>query len=540
MGWTYPVFGEGEQGSDFNDLAAVRGKEEAMRQLSAIQGPPAQQRAQSTKDKGVPENTEEDATEVEITRLAGLSAIEYERQREAAAEALGIKRVSVLDKLVKVRRQELEARASGDELIDGIEPWPEVVRGLELADTILATFKRYTILPDGGGVALTLWALGTYCNDAFRIFPKLCISSPEKRCGKTTTMETLGSMTHRALVASNVSPSVIFRSIDLWHPSLLIDEGDTFVSDNEELRGIINSGHTRSTAFVLRTEGEGANRQPRKFSTWGPMAIAMIKTPPDTIRDRSVMVTLRRKLPGESVQRLPLALNEIHKELRQKCKRWGLDSMEVLSQAEPKVPSVGNDRAEDNWWALLAIADLLGGEWPTRARSAMLTIEGGKESDDEGIGPMILADIREVFQSANLLKLHSQELVDYLVELDDRPWAEWKGGKPMSKASLAKMLKPFSIKSRQMKIGSVNKNGYEVAMFEDAFARYLPSTPIQNSTTLPASNGAASSHFQNSTQGGAVEFPNSLQPSNHAGGREVEFQTGGIGECGEAMEEFAL
>ena len=167
-----------------------------------------------------------------IIDLSNLSLIDYERQREEAAKKLGIKRVSMLDKLVKQCRVEQDTKPESNELKNGIEHWEKAVNGAELAKTILNTFHKYTILPNGGDVALVLWTVGTYCFNAFRIFPKLCLSSPEKRCGKTTTMETLGAMTHRTLMASNVSSSTLFRSIECWQPSILIDEGDTFIDGN--------------------------------------------------------------------------------------------------------------------------------------------------------------------------------------------------------------------------------------------------------------------------------------------------------------------
>jgi len=478
---------------------------------------------------GEPQETLEKDEDAEIARLAQLSILDYERERQPAAKTLGINRVSMLDKIVKQKQLELKAKSSGDELTDGIEPWEHPVDGGEIIDTIRAAFQRYTILPTGGDVALSLWAMGTYCFDAFRIFPKLCVSSPEKRCGKTITMEVLGSVVHVGLGASNVSPSVIFRAIDLWKPSLLIDEGDTFLNDNEELRGIINSGHTRSGAFVLRTEGEGANRQPRKFSTWAPMAIAMIKTPPDTIKDRSVMITLRRKLPGESVDRLPIELAEQHRDLRQKCQRWAIDSMDVLKSVDPNVPPVGNDRAEDNWRSLLAIADHIGGEWPNLARSAMLTIEGDKRGEDDGAGSMILSDIRQVFDRKYINKIKSSELIKDLIDMEDRPWCEWKRGKPITAPTLARMLKHFAIKPKTIRFEFDVKKGYELTQFEDAFKRYLPAPPISSVTPLqPNDHGASSvtgSDSCNVTENQSV----TLRPNNHAGCNGVTVQKGGYG-----------
>jgi hypothetical protein len=94
-------------------------------------------------------------------------------------------------------------------------------------------------------------------------------------------------------------PAAIFRVVEAWTPALSIDEADTFLSGNDELRDIINSGHTKSGAFVVRTVGD--DHEPKKFSTRAPMAIAMIKAPPGTILDRSIVVRLRRRLPGEWV-----------------------------------------------------------------------------------------------------------------------------------------------------------------------------------------------------------------------------------------------
>ncbi|WP_432474143.1 DUF3631 domain-containing protein [Amphritea sp. HPY] len=391
------------------------------------------------------------------------------------------------------------AKEDSAEFSDGIEPWHDSVDGQIIAESILNNFKSYTLLPPGAAEALTIWTLGTYCLNAFRIFPKVCLSSPEKRCGKTTTLEVLGALVNKSLIASNITPSAIFRAIDQWHSTLLIDEGDTFMKGNEELRGIINSGHTRSTAFVVRTVGDGKHLMPKRFSTWSAMAIAMIKSPPDTIRDRSIMILLRRKLQSESVDRLPLDLFEQNKNLRRQCLRWAQDHFENLKTAEPQIPEVNSDRAKDNWLPILAIADCLGGEWPIRAREAMMALERVKD-DEDSIGPQLLQDIQKIFAGQQSSRIHSMDLVRELVCLEDRPWAEWNHGKQLTTNSLARLLKHYGIKPRQIKIDTVNKNGYELAMFEDAFARYLPNPSDQSSTSLHASNHALSSDIENSTK----------------------------------------
>jgi len=187
--------------------------------------------------------------EDKIRELGELPPIEYDRKRKEAAADFGC-RPATLDKLVAEARSKQSADQSASELVSEDEPWSEPVDGTELLRAIVGILRNHAILPKGAETAISLWIVGSYGYDSFRIFPKLLLSSPEKRCGKSTLLEIVRSLSHRALMASNITPSAIFRCIDAWKPTLLIDEADTFVHGNEELRGIINSGHTRSTAYV--------------------------------------------------------------------------------------------------------------------------------------------------------------------------------------------------------------------------------------------------------------------------------------------------
>lgn len=196
---------------------------------------------------------------------------------------------------------------------------------------------------------------------------------------KTTVLSLLRGVVNKALVASNVTLSAMFRSIELWRPSLLIDEGDTFINnDNEDLRGIINSGHTRDTTYVLRTEGDSSNRHPKQFNTWTPMAIAMIKNPPDTILDRSLVIKLRRKLSSEKTTRWSFDNFSKLEFLKQKLKRWSDDNLELLRNNKPDIYSFGNDndRANDNWLPLFSIASLISAEWLTKLEEAFKSSNG--------------------------------------------------------------------------------------------------------------------------------------------------------------------
>lgn len=415
-----------------------------------------------------------------LGKLASLRPIEYDCARKRIAKDAGISVSSLDAEVIPLRPKETASgTGQGSNLVfEEDDPWPwPVDDGAALLDDLAATLNRYCILPEYGAVTLALWTVFSYAYDVFYIAPMLALTSAVKRCGKTTTLAIISHLVPKALFSSNVTPSALFRAVELWRPTLLIDEADTFIKNSEELRGIINSGHTRTSAKIIRTEGEGANREPKCFSTWAPKVYAMIGTPPDTIEDRSIVLKLRRKGPGETVERIRLdRLPQETLNIRRQIERWTADNLEDMRASEPKTPGPSklNDRAADNWRPLLAIADLAGGEWPELARQAAITVSGSSVNDDSSEREMLLADIRRVFQARKTDRLFSANVVSALVEMEDRPWPEWKRGLPLSAASLASLLKSFGIHPKKLRQGSETKQGYERKAFSDAFSRYLP------------------------------------------------------------------
>ena len=158
--------------------------------------------APATVEKWIPFAESREGTAQEITRLAGLSPVEYDREREAAAEKLGI-RVATLDaEISKLRPKESVADSI---LFPELPPWPEPVNGAELLDDLAATFSRFVVMPEGAAEAAALWTLHAHALDAASISPILALLSPEKRCGKTTALSALQALVPRPLPAANVT-----------------------------------------------------------------------------------------------------------------------------------------------------------------------------------------------------------------------------------------------------------------------------------------------------------------------------------------------
>lgn len=354
------------------------------------------------------------------------------------------------------------------------EPWPEPVDGSALLSDLVATFRRFLGLPEAAPEALALWVLHAHAHDAAEVSPLLALTSPEKRCGKTTALHLTGALVPRPLPASNVTAAALFRAVERWRPTLLVDEADTFLKDREELRGVLNSGHARAGAVVVRSVGE--DHEARMFSTWAPKAVAMIGDLPDTLADRSVVVPMRRRHPDEDVDRLRLDRLGDLEPLRRMAWRWTRDHADELRHADPEVPEALHDRAADNWRPLLAIADLAGGEWPERARRAARRLAGLGDGDDGSVRTLLLRDLRELFRRCRSDRLPSADVAEALEEMEERPWPEWgRSRKPITQAGIARLLKPFNVRPKVVKLpdGSTPR-GYLLEEMEEVFRRYLP------------------------------------------------------------------
>ena len=316
-----------------------------------------------------------------VARLAAMPPIEYDRVREVEADRLKV-RLSTLDKQVAMARGRGHQSQSGDAgdgfLIDP-EPWPDPVDGADLLDRMTDLIASHLVLPKWAAEAIALWIMHAHTHDCFGISPVLGVTSPTPECGKTTCLTLIGGLVPRALPASNITTAALFRAVESWRPTLLIDEADTFLNNSDEMRGVLNSGHQRANAYVIRTVGD--DHAPKRFRTWSPKVIALIGKLAATLASRAIHIELRRKTVGETVR--PLRADRLD-HLRPLCRqaaRWAEDNASRVSSIDPHMPATLSGRAADNWRPLIAIADMAGGNWPARARRVAEELGGRAASN---------------------------------------------------------------------------------------------------------------------------------------------------------------
>lgn len=404
--------------------------------------------------------------------------------------------------------------SANDSIFVEVEPWHDQVDGAQLLNDVTDILHRHVIADRQTLQAAALWCVFTWALEVVQVAPIANITAPEKRCGKTILLTAIGKLAYRPLQASDIATAALFRSIELWSPTLLIDEVDAFLRDNEEARGILNAGFTRDSAFVIRCVGD--DHMPTKFNVWGAKALCGIGKIADTLSDRSVPLRMRRKKPGETAAHLRHSEPKQWDRLRSQIARFIDDNAMRIAVSRPKQIDGLNDRANDCWEPLLQVAEVAGGHWPQIARHAALFLHGVQEASPS-IGVELLADIKSAFDDKHVSKFFSAQLLETLVQDEEAPWATWNRGKAMTPRQLSAKLADFGVKPGSIRIGTALKKGYSREQFADAFDRYLSSEPpVLSGTPAQPSNYAGCNDFSSGTLGMLVPDEKIPKASNHA------------------------
>ena len=150
--------------------------------------------------------------------------------------------------------------------------------------------------------------------------------------------------------------------------------------------------------------------------------------------------------------------------------RWPITSRRSR-YARPHLPDELDDRAQDCWEPLLAIADLAGGDWPGRARvrgAQLLSTRTLRE--DDSLSARLLADIYAVFDDERRASGSGpSDLIDELCEIEESPWGDWYG-KTISPQALSKLLRPYRIQTMPVWVDGKTVRGYKAEQFAERLA----------------------------------------------------------------------
>jgi len=373
-----------------------------------------------------------------------------------------------------------------------------------------AFLSDYMVLPEPTVLVVTAWVAAAHLMDVWDKFPHLAVTSPEKRCGKTTLLDLLYLVTPRARYTTNISPAALYRVIQAEKPTLLMDESQSLARKGSEasevIREILNAGIGKN-AKVTRCGGERFDTI-QEFSVFSPKVFALIGALDSVLADRCVPVRLERKATTADVQRYRSRVveprgHELREQLEQWCEANRDRVTEVYDRLEPF--DINNDRMAELLMPLQAVLTVAAGHGanglhglperyprPTNqpAQSEALAVlqtyaeeieARDREQEMQTPGVRLLVACRELFTcypAEGPLKgkpvgfLATDELIARLVERAEEPWGTFNKGKPISREGLSNLLRPYGIKP------SFNTKqthrGYHASDFVEVFERYLP------------------------------------------------------------------
>lgn len=359
----------------------------------------------------------------------------------------------------------------------------------DLLDELARHVRRYVVLTSEQATLCALWVVHVFAIAAADVTPYLIVTSPQRRCGKSRLLEVLRALVLNAWYVVRPSEAVRFRKLATG-AVLFLDEYDTIFStaakdSTEGIRATLNAGFERG-AVVSRCEDHG--RELLDFEVFGPKVLAGIGDPPDTVRDRGYVLSLRRARRTETRERFRRRkAGPVAEEIRRRLEAWAESpgTIAALKRAEPTLPDALNDRAQDAAEPLLALADLAGGEWPAKARAALVALAGEAEEDEveDASGVALLRDLVVVFERLSSPKgATSEVLVRELQAIEGAPWKKWGRGEGLDANGLARLLRPFKVypKKRRWRSGEEPRGGYNKSDILDAAERYVPPAPMDS------------------------------------------------------------
>lgn len=358
----------------------------------------------------------------------------------------------------------------------------EMVNGHDLILQLDTFLRRFVVMGNDLPILVATWIVGSYCYTVFEYFPYLVLRSPEKRCGKSRTLDLISLLAFNAhQPTASPTEAQIFREPREDGGVQIYDELEGMTGDKERwsaVTSVFNVGFHRGSVVSRYKKGKDG-QQKETFDTFVPRAIASISSLEVTLEDRSIMLMMQRLLPGQQTERFSLRrLNQEAQDLRDNLYLFTLQTAPAIAELYDDAEFSGlrglDHRAVDLWEPLLSIAAVADASVSTGDLTNTLTklaqrLSGEREArSSDDIIPTILATLKDCLGLGSEIRIPTKDLIE---KVRDR-----LGWESLTPKALSNRLHPLGLCSGQWREGKDIRRGYTLTRdkIDDLMRRYTP------------------------------------------------------------------
>jgi hypothetical protein len=258
--------------------------------------------------------------------------------------------------------------------------------------------RQYLTMSEHVLVVFVLSIAATHIYEKFSVAPRVLFTSEEPDSGKSTALEIARSLMYRANEESFATAAAIRDHLgqtlaaDSASCSIALDEGDLLeATARAALLLLWNLGHAKGAKHSLMSGGR--KKLTNLFAPMFAAGLGRILGPAQLSRtfvlrmrpyDEKTKPELDWWAPGDegdTAESRKETIDTFYRYLR----HWAATRKFRL---QPRMPAGIIRRSADNFRSLLSVADVCGGNWPQRAREALITLV--KETIDDQPKAIIL------------------------------------------------------------------------------------------------------------------------------------------------------
>jgi len=331
--------------------------------------------------------------------------------------------------------------------------------------------QRFVVLPhEHQYKVLSTWVIHTWAFESAKTTPYLYVHSPEKQSGKSLLLDVLSPIVQNPMNTIDATGPVLFHAIEERQLTIMFDEVDAIWSGakNEGLRGILNGGYKlggKVWRMASASEQTELGSKVKAYNTFCPKVLAGIHNGylPDTLVDRCIPITMRRKQTGVDVE--PFMASEEEErgcELVDEIVEWVLEHEEALDEYRQHPVEGLSDREAEIAWPLLAIANEFGIKDEISEAIVSMVTEYHELTDETDKMIETIHVIGELFEQHDRSNLFAYEVLRGL----------GMGRDKRSAMELADFLSKYDIAPKQVRVGNTTNKGYSLEMFDKLFGMY--------------------------------------------------------------------